>query len=205
MAPNGIPHLQLPTLAPLEPLTSGTNLPHVPAGELTPTENIAKDSRPPPTPTSLDASTTTPPQSPGRPTSMRRFLSRVSLNSSYTHEDDDKSSILSGPLSPTASVMSRDSKRKVSGGKKGSWWKKSKKEDKTQNLPRLPPVAAAAATMIAAQVAAPAHTESSPGSSPTNLTRTRTVQSIAPPPRLPDDLFDSGFSSLDSDMFKNFK
>ncbi|KAI5852944.1 hypothetical protein DFP73DRAFT_469547 [Morchella snyderi] len=124
---------------------------------------------------------------------MRRFLSRVSLNSSYTHEDDDKSSILSGPLSPTASVMSRDSKRKVSGGKKGSWWKKSKKEDKTQNLPRLPPVAA------------PAHTESSPSSSPTNLTRTKTVQSIAPPPRLPDDLFDSGFSSLDSDMFKNFK
>lgn len=104
--------------------------------------------------------------------------------------------------------MSRDSKRKTSGGtKKGSWWKKSKdkKEDKNQNLPRLPPTAAAAATVVAAQVAPGDESYSTPASSPQTVARTKTVQSIAPPPRLPDDLFGNGFSSLDSDMFKNFK
>lgn len=208
MAPNGIPHLQLPTFTPLEPLTSGTNLPHVPAEEFAPTE-LFKESKPPPTPTTtLDASTT-PPQSPGRPTSMRRFLSRVSLNSSYTNngDDDDKASILSGPLSPTVSVMSRDSKRKTSGsGKKTSWWKKSKdkKEDKIQDR-SMPPPLSPPPHVIAAPQTTPAHPdERSPETSPHAPAR-KTVQSIAPPPRLPDDLFGSGFSSLDSDMFKNFK
>lgn len=140
---------------------------------------------------------------------MRRFLSRVSLNSSYTNngDDDDKASILSGPLSPTVSVMSRDSKRKTSGStKKTSWWKKSKdkKEDKIQDrsMPPPPPhVVAAAARPVSTHL-----DERSPETSPHAPPAARkTVQSIAPPPRLPDDLFGSGFSSLDSDMFKNFK
>ncbi|PWW75519.1 hypothetical protein C7212DRAFT_364191 [Tuber magnatum] len=149
-----IPHLQLPTLTPLEPLTSGTNLPHVPAEELTPTSSSSsQEEKPPASPSNLEASpaaaassssTTTPPQSPGRPTSMRRFLSRVSLNSSYHGEDDDKSSVLSGPLSPTGSVMSRDSKRKTSGGSiksKASWWKKSKIQPAPSPVQEVPPLA----------------------------------------------------------------
>ncbi|RPA97872.1 hypothetical protein L873DRAFT_1828877 [Choiromyces venosus 120613-1] len=123
---------------------------------------------------------------------MRRFLSRVSLNSSYHGEDDDKASVLSGPLSPTGSVMSRDSKRKTSGGSiksKTSWWKKSK----TQSAPS--PV----------QEVPPSLSNINGSSSIHHPARKQTVQSIAPPPKLPDDLFGSGFSSLDSDMFKNFK
>lgn len=190
---NSIPHLQLPILTPLEPLTTGTNLPHVPAEELTPTSTSSSNDgqKPPATPSNLEAtttapsSTTTPPQSPGRPTSMRRFLSRVSLNSSYHGEDDDKASVLSGPLSPTGSVMSRDSKRKTTGSIKSrtSWWKKSK-------------------TQTVQEVSPSTRTTASASSLPQ---RKQTVQSIAPPPKLPDDLFGNGFSSLDSDMFKNFK
>lgn len=142
---------------------------------------------------------------------MRRFLSRVSLNSSYTNngDDDDKASVLSGPLSPTVSVMSRDSRRKTSGsGKKTSWWKKSKdkKEDKIQDRSMsMPPPPSPPPHVVAAPQVAPVHLdERSPSTSPHAATR-KTVQSIAPPPRLPDDLFGSGFSSLDSDMFKNFK
>ncbi|CUS11699.1 unnamed protein product [Tuber aestivum] len=195
--PTGIPQLQLPALAPLEPLTSGTNLPHVPAEELTPTSSASShDERPPASPSNLEASsadassTTTPPQSPGRPTSMRRFLSRVSMNSSYHAEDDDKASVLSGPLSPTGSVMSRDSKRKTSGGSvksKTSWWKKSKIQP---------------APFPVQEVRPPSNIDTLPLRHPAGKP---IVRSIAPPPKLPDDLFGSGFSSLDSDMFKNFK
>lgn len=194
-----IPHLQLPALTPLEPLTSGTNLPHVPAEELTPTlSSSSHDEKPPATPSNLEASstavpsTTTPPQSPGHPTSMRRFLSRVSLNSNTHAEDDDRASVLSGPLSPTGSVMSRDSKRKTPSGSiksKTSWWKKSKTQPAPSPVQEVPP---------------PLSNINAP-SSLGQPVRKQAVQSIAPPPKLPDDLFGSGFSSLDGDMFKNFK
>ncbi|CAZ80119.1 unnamed protein product [Tuber melanosporum] len=122
---------------------------------------------------------------------MRRFLSRVSLNSPYHGEDDDKASVLSGPMSPTGSVMSRDSKRKTSSGSiksKTSWWKKPKTQPAPSPVQEVPPPNNINASSSLHQPA-----------------RKQTVQSIAPPPKLPDDLFGSGFSSLDSDMFKNFK
>ncbi|KAL7276741.1 hypothetical protein RUND412_000278 [Rhizina undulata] len=116
---------------------------------------------------------------------MRRFLSRVSLNSTYN--DDDKASVLSTPMSPTGSTMSTgEGKRKTSGSfKKPSWWKKNKST--------VAPVHENGSIREGDIVVAPV------------TKRKQSVQSVAPPPQLPDDMFGTGFGSLDSDMFKNFK
>ncbi|KAI5794386.1 hypothetical protein DFH27DRAFT_134316 [Peziza echinospora] len=125
----GTDFLQLPILDTFEPLTKGTNLPSVPF-EPSPAPSCntsVKDHEIEPT-TSLTTSTdaTTPPRSPTspastRPGSMRRFLSRVSLNSTY-----DKDGI-APPLSPTGSIMSvgRNPPKK-------SWWRW--KDKNTQSI-----------------------------------------------------------------------
>ncbi|KAI5778911.1 hypothetical protein EDC01DRAFT_622108 [Geopyxis carbonaria] len=119
-----------------------------------------------------------PPASPGRPTSVRRFLSRVSLNSSYNTNGnaDDKSSIFSSP-----SISSPEGKKKSKSGKT-SWWKKVRRQS----------------AIIPSGSENIAKNGSIHKSEPS-------VQSIPPPPRLPDDMFGSNLSSLDGDMFKNLK
>jgi hypothetical protein len=186
-----IPSLQL-ELPKFESLTAGTDLPQVPPEEiespphtarLTPIfaepEKTKAPNLPPVSSTSRDeASTVTPPQSPGRPTSMRRFLSRVSLNSSYNHQDD-KASVFSAPTTSMSSPESNGKKPK-----KSSWWKKSSSSSSKRHSTAFP--------------------LSSQGSSAQPKAKA-TVQSIPPPPRLPDDMFGNSLSSMDNDMFKHFK
>lgn len=114
--------LQLPLLDALEPLTKGTNLPSVPCepSPVPSSNNSAKDQdiETVTAVTTIDA--TTPPRSPTspastRPGSMRRFLSRVSLNSTYDKEKDSNPP----PLSPTGSMMSIPGRNPA----KKSWWR----------------------------------------------------------------------------------
>jgi hypothetical protein len=101
--------------------------------------------------------------------------------------------------------MSRDSKRKAPTAKKSPWWKKSKdkKEDKIQEKKMPPPLSPPPHVTTTPQIAPTHFDERSVGASPASVKKV--VHSIPPPPRLPEDIFESGFSSLDSDMFKNFK
>lgn len=126
--------LELPVLETLSPLTEGTNLPPV---TLEPEEEViaskpkpkavvdTQTASPPDTPTSL-----TSPTSPSRPGSVRRFLSKVSLNSSYAsgdkeHDADSISVTSKAPMSPTLSV-SGVQRSPSTMSKKGSWWRRRK-------------------------------------------------------------------------------
>ena len=180
MGTSTVPSLQL-QLPKFESLTAGTNLPQV-----APEDIEDPPPAPPPPASSTPAADKqqcedpiSPPQSPGgRPTSMRHFLSRVSLNSSYTtntanhnhgsNDATDKASIFSTPT-----ISSPEAKK----SRKSSWWKKASGSSKRHSM--LP--------------AAPSHQSQ------------MKVQAIPPPPRLPDDMFGSSMSSMDGDMFKNFK
>ncbi|KAF8473142.1 hypothetical protein BDZ91DRAFT_759602 [Kalaharituber pfeilii] len=116
--------LQLPVLDTFEPLTKGTNLPSVSydASPIPSSNNSVKDQDIETATTVTATDATTPPRSPTspastRPGSMRRFLSRVSLNSTY-----DKDST-APPLSPTGSIMSVPGKNPT----KKSWWRRKEK------------------------------------------------------------------------------
>ena len=115
--------LQLPMLDTFEPLTKGTNLP-CPPFEPSPAPSASssiKDHNLDTGTTATDA--TTPPRSPvspaspTRPGSMRRFLSRVSMNSAY---DKDHTA---PPMSPTTSIMTVPGKPPT----KRSWWRRREK------------------------------------------------------------------------------
>lgn len=190
MGSTTVPSLQLPTFTPLEPLTNGTNLPTMPTSELAPPEpyhseraigssGTEKPSIPSSSHDHRDESAISPPASPGRPTSVRRFLSRVSLNSSYNTNGnvDDQSSIFSSPTS----LSSPEGKKKSKSGKT-SWWKKVRRQSAI--IPSSSEITAKNGSIYKSEPA---------------------VQPIPPPPRLPDDMFGSNLSSLDGDMFKNLK
>jgi len=121
----------LPLLDAFEPLTKGTNLPSVPY-EPSPapsSNNSVKDQYTEAATVITTVDATTPPRSPispasTRPGSMRRFLSRVSLNGSYDKDKDTNAP----PMSPTGSVMSITGKSPL----KKSWWRW---KDKTAALP----------------------------------------------------------------------
>lgn len=147
------------------------------------------DRRPSPVPS--------PPQSPGKSASMRRFLSRVSMNS-----EADKASIASSTgvwtsLNTTTSPPEKKQKYgKLGGG--GSWWKKNRRHS------------------AAITFSSPAKENVKPSTPMTSEHRLGTASTrgedeeerhdhlIPPPPRLPDDMFGKNLSSLDTDMFKNF-
>ena len=192
MGSSTIPSLQLPTLTPLEPLTKGTDLPQVeleslPSPPASPplkkgansAESYPKPVTPPPHPTAtISKSATSPPNSP-TPASMRRFLSRVSLNSSYANNSDD----IVGP-DDKVSIFSAPSSENKQKQKKTSWWKKAKRHS----------------TILTSSTVIQENIENS---NPV-VAKGKTVQAIPPPPRLPEDIFSKNLSSLDDDMFKNF-
>ncbi|KAI9786231.1 MAG: hypothetical protein M1839_007642 [Geoglossum umbratile] len=106
---------QLPTLAPLNfSLTDGTDIPPPPESPVEESKSvvIAMPKSAPPTPqqqSQRQDELSQPPTSPtststsgDRPSSIRRFLSLKSLNSTYNHQPTFGSSDLSRPSSPSA-------------------------------------------------------------------------------------------------------
>ncbi|KAF8453619.1 hypothetical protein BGX38DRAFT_1176234 [Terfezia claveryi] len=171
--------LQLPLLDAFEPLTKGTNLPSAPyePSPVPSSNNSVKDQEADieraTTITAPDA--TTPPRSPTSPTStrpgsMRRFLSRVSLNSTYDKDKDPNPP----PMSPTGSVMSIPGRNSV----KRSWWRW---KDKNPTPPTSIDAALEQAPAPPAQVV------------PTRaITPPPKLPDLAPPPTaFDDDLFKS--------------
>jgi len=186
----------LPALAPLEPLTNASELSTFTSDSTSEPKQQQQPSRqtvePEPegserpstphisAPSDQKHEETSPPQSPERPTSMRRFFSRVSLNSSYATNGahDDKASVFSTPLS----LNSPPGPKKGSKKSPSSWWKRAKRHSTF-----IPPVQ-----------------ENFSGTSTPTQAKSP-VQSLAPPPKLPDDMFGANLASMDSDIFKNFK
>ena len=138
--PNG--RFELPALAPINfNLTDGTNIPPPPASpveEKPPPPPASQPSAPPlTTPTTSNGQdapfdsrgrqTDAPPQSPAsttRPSSIRRFLSRKSLNANYTNGTNHNESMEDLNARPDSPSSFMDGRQGLKKARSGSWFRR---------------------------------------------------------------------------------